>query len=131
MPLLNLFLDDLALCTPTELQQAIINLARSGVEEKFRLDFKEKWEPDKQCPDIVAFANSYGGLLVLGVTNDRLNFPGIQAPAKSDLKTQLASTIATRISPVPIFEVHTSPSPNNPDCALVVITGPMHRILMR
>jgi predicted HTH transcriptional regulator len=99
----NLFMDDLTLWSQAELQEAILDLARSGIEEKFRLDFKEKWEPDKQCPDIVAFANSYGGLLVLGVTNDRLGFPGVQPPSKSDLKTQLASVIATRISPVPLF----------------------------
>src|SRR5258707_16515 len=107
MALSNLFSDDLTSCQPAELQQAIMNLAQSGVEEKFRLDFKEKWEPDKQCPDIVAFANSYGGLLVLGVTDDRQSFPGIPVPSKSDLKTQLASVIATRINPVPLFEVHT------------------------
>ena len=66
---LNLFVDDLTASDPVGLQQAIVNFAQTGIEEKFRLDFKEKWEPDKQCPDIVAFANSYGGLLILG---DRL-----------------------------------------------------------
>jgi predicted HTH transcriptional regulator len=117
----NLFLDDLTTCGPVELQQALINLAQSGVEEKVRLDFKEKWEPDKQCPDLVAFANSYGGLLILGVTDDRNGFLGVQLPAKSDLKTHIASIIATRISPVPLFEVHTCHSPTNPACALALI----------
>ncbi|MGD0014746.1 MAG: ATP-binding protein [Bryobacteraceae bacterium] len=131
MPLPNLFLDDLTLCEPVELRQAIINLAQSGVEEKFRLDFKERWEADKQCPDIVAFANSYGGLLVLGVTDDRQGFPGIPVPPKSDLKTQLASVIATRISPVPVFEVHTCPSPNNAGYALALIrVSPQPKIHM-
>jgi len=51
----NLFLDDLASFPLEEIQQAIVGLARSGVEENFRLDFKERWEPDKQCPDIVAY----------------------------------------------------------------------------
>jgi hypothetical protein len=121
MPLPNLFLDDLTLCPPAELQQGIVSLARSGVEEKFRLDFKERWDPDKQCPDIVAFANTYGGLLALGVANDRSSFPGIETPPQSDLKTQIASVIATRINPVPIFEVHTCPAPGDPDHALALI----------
>jgi hypothetical protein len=93
MRAINLFVDDLVSCTPAELEAAIIGLAQSGIEEKFRLDFKEKWEPDKQCPDIVGFANSYGGVLILGVADDRRAFPGIPQPPKSDLKTQLASVI--------------------------------------
>jgi hypothetical protein len=121
MPLQNLFVADLTTCTPKELQQSIVSLALTGIEENFRLDFKEKWNPDKQCPDIAAFANSYGGLLILGVADDRRSFPGISVPQNSDLKTQLASTIATRISPVPVFEIHTCPTPNDPKCALVLI----------
>src|ERR1700733_9549704 len=117
----NLFLDDLTTCAPSDLQKAIVSLAQSGVEEKFRLDFKETWEPDKQCPDIVAFANSYGGLLILGVANDRKSLPGIPVLSNSDLKTQIASTIATRISPVPLFEVHTCESSTNASSALAVI----------
>src|ERR1035441_9295445 len=101
----NLFVDDLTSRTPVELQQAIISLAQSGIEENFRLDFKEKWEPGNHCPSIAAFANSYGGLLLLGVTDDRQSFPGIPVPAKSDLKTQLASVIASRISPLPVIEI--------------------------
>jgi len=119
--IINLFADDLTAATPAELTQAIVQLAQAGVEEKFRLDFKETWEPDKQCPDIAAFANSYGGLLILGVSNDRLRFPGIASPKNSDLKTQVASVIATRITPVPIFEVHTCPAPENGANYLIAI----------
>jgi predicted HTH transcriptional regulator len=72
----NLFSEDLTNVTPSDLAEAIRKLAASGVEEKLRLDFKEKWDADKQIPDIVAFANSYGGLLVLGVSDDRQRFPG-------------------------------------------------------
>src|SRR5690348_8942593 len=102
----NLFTDDLTNVPPSDVEQAVVKLAASGVEEKFRLDFKEKWEPEKQVPDVAAFANSYGGLLVVGVSDDRQRFPGTPAPKNSDLKTQISSQIATRVSPVPIFEVH-------------------------
>jgi len=121
MPIGNLFIDDLTTATQADLAQAVVTLARSGVEEKFRLDFKETWAPEKQCPDVVAMANSYGGLLILGVSDDRQRFPGIVRPANSDLKTQVASTIAARIAPIPIFEVHTCPAPDDRTKALAVI----------
>jgi hypothetical protein len=31
----NLFMDDLTLCSQAELQKAVVDLAQSGVEEKF------------------------------------------------------------------------------------------------
>jgi len=121
MPISNLFTNDLDSATPAELALAIMQLARSGIEEKFRLDFKETWEPDKQCPDVAAMANCYGGLLIIGVSDDRQRLPGIVPPRNSDTKTQVSSTIATRIAPVPIFEVHTCPAPDDTDNVLVAI----------
>jgi hypothetical protein len=117
----NLFVDDLTSVTPADLQRAIVQLAKSGVEEKFRLDFKQKWDAENQCPDVAALANSYGGLLVIGATDDRQHFPGTIAPKNSDLKTQISSQIATRISPVPQFEVHTCPAPDDRNNLLAVI----------
>ena len=131
MPIENLFMDDLPAATPADLEKAIVQLAKSGVEEKFRLDFKELWQPDKQCPDIVALANSYGGLLIVGVSDDRQRLPGTPPPTNSDLKTQISSTIASRISPVPLFEVHTCPASQNPPNVLVVIrVAPQPRVYM-
>lgn len=121
MAIQNLFSDDLTTVTPPDLEQAIVQLSRSEVEEKFRLDFKEIWNADKQCPDVAALANTYGGLLVVGVSDDRQRFPGTPPPKNSDLKTQISSQIATRISPVPIFEVHTCPAPDDRNNLLVVI----------
>jgi hypothetical protein len=86
MQINTLFVDDLTNTTPPDLEHAIVQLAKSGVEEKFRLDFKEIWDADKQCPDVAALANSYGGLLVIGVSNDRQRFPGTVPPKNSDLK---------------------------------------------
>jgi|SRR5208283_873165 len=121
MAIENLFTDDLTRVTDKELEEAIVQLARSGVEEGFRLDFKELWNPDKQVPDVAALANSYGGLIIIGVSDDRQRFPGATPPKNSDLKTQISSTIASRISPVPIFEVRTCPAPANPTNELVII----------
>lgn len=104
-----------------------MHLAQSGVEESFRLDFKQQWEPEKLCPSVGAMANSYGGLLVLGVSDDRRKFLGVIPPKNSDLKTQISSVIAARFAPVPLFEVHTCPAPrdpaapNDPATLLVVI----------
>jgi hypothetical protein len=121
MPIDNLFINDLTLTTPTELADAMVSLARSGIEEKFRLDFKAIWQPERQCTDIAAFANSYGGLVVIGVSDDRQLFHGTPSPKNSDLKTQISSVIAARIAPVPMFEVHTCPAPDNAANRLVLI----------
>jgi hypothetical protein len=117
----NLFEDDLTCVTPDELRVAIVGLAQAGIEEKFRLDFKETWDQEKRVQDVAAFANTYGGLLIFGVSDDRQRFPGIAGPRNSDLKTQVSSTIASRISPPPLFEVHTCPASTGSSNFLVVV----------
>jgi hypothetical protein len=117
----NLFEDDLTSLTPDELRTAIVGLAQAGIEEKFRLDFKSTWDPQKNVQDVAAFANTYGGLLILGVADDRESFPGIPGPRNSDLKTQLSSIIASRISPPPLFEIHSCPASASSSDFLVVI----------
>lgn len=63
------------------------------------------------------------------MSDDRKRLPGTPPPKNSDLKKQISSTIASRISPVPLFEVHTCPVSENPQNVLAVIrVAPQPRV---
>ncbi len=84
----------------------VSNFVGIGQEEGTRLDYKDQVPQD--LGDVVAaFANTYGGLIVLGVskrTKTPTTIPGI--PKKqADLKTQLTSKIVDTVYPRPLFEV--------------------------
>ena len=77
-----------------------------GQEEGTRLDYKDQVPQD--LGDVVAaFANTYGGLIVLGVSKTNkmpTTIPGI--PKKqADLKTLLTNKIVDTVYPRPLFEV--------------------------
>lgn len=77
-----------------------------GQEEGTRLDYKDQVPQD--LGDVVAaFANTYGGLIVLGVSKTNktpTTIPGI-LKKQADLKTQLTSKIVDTVYPRPLFEV--------------------------
>jgi hypothetical protein len=89
--------------------------------EGWTLDFKEQWA-DEMLRHVVAFANTFGGLLILGVSEESgkpKDIVGIQT--KSELKTRIASSIAANVSPTPSFAIAEGGHPHQPGRCLVVI----------
>ena len=73
--------------------------------EGWTLDFKERWS-DEMLKHAAAFANTFGGLLLVGVSEKDgkpQEIVGVQL--RSELKTQIASSIAANISPTPSFGI--------------------------
>jgi Schlafen, AlbA_2 len=89
--------------------------------EGYLLDFKQDWS-DGTLRTIAAFANTFGGLLIVGVSENDARpetIVGIDCPG--ELKIRLASSIASNIAPCPVFEIGECSLPNEPDRKVCVI----------
>jgi predicted HTH transcriptional regulator len=107
----NLFTDDLNSLSGSEIYAAIEELLCLSDPESERLcegwtlDFKEQWSDD-MLKHAAAFANTFGGLLLVGVSEKGgkpQDIVGVHL--RSELKTQIASSISANISPTPSFGI--------------------------
>lgn len=79
--------------------------------EDTRLDYKlalEDGKPKSWLKSVSAFANSHGGHILFGVTNDTHIAVGLQDPQAD--ASRIAELISGRISPAPRYELSTFPS---------------------
>jgi hypothetical protein len=85
--------------------------ADSRPREGVRIDFKENI-PDWLGEIVAAYANTYGGLVVLGVAEVQ-GIPqkrdGLHPKGRGDLKTQIANLICSTVQPRPRFEIGVVP----------------------
>ncbi len=109
----SLYKCDLSTISEPELYEALKSFLRLDEPPEVRpgegylLDFTQKWD-DSALQTVAAFANAFGGLLVVGVTD--LNgkpekLLGFSAKGTGEIKTQIASSIATNLVPAPFFEI--------------------------
>jgi hypothetical protein len=84
-------------------------------------EFTEKWS-EKSLRVVAGFANTFGGIILIGVSEDggRAN-DLVGEDSKGELRTRLASSIASSISPTPSFEIAECTLPDQPDRRLAVI----------
>ncbi len=93
-------------------------------KEGVRLDFKKEIS-DKIGDTVTAFANTYGGLIILGVKSDKnkQNIPveisGIQGT--KDIKPTIVNKILSTVYPRPSFSVGVAIHDEKPDHVVVVI----------
>lgn len=107
----DLFKDDFSRLSDVELFQAIAAFTRVSEpiqvrpRESFVLDFKSEWGDRALCT-VAAFAHTFGGLLVIGVSEkDAQPDQLVGVESAGELKTSIASSIATNISPTPSYEI--------------------------
>lgn len=89
--------------------------------ESFVLDFKEDWS-DGALHTVDGFAHTFGGLLIVGVSeiNGQPDaMVGVESPG--ELKTRIASSIATNISPTPPYDIAECNHPTAPGRKLAVV----------
>jgi len=96
--------------------------------EGWRHDYTSQWD-DSSLKTVAAFANTFGGLLIVGVKKSQKDiaceFPGVES--SSEYKTRIASSIAANISPVPSFNISECNLPgtqNRRFCVIRVRPGP-------
>lgn len=104
--MIDLFTVQLSSLGNDELHSAIAEFAQAQPNESNRHDFKSVWTSDS-VKDVAAFANTFGGLLIIGAGKGqgdlRANLVGVTS--SSELTTGIASAIATNISPTPSYDI--------------------------
>src|SRR5438128_7718417 len=110
---IDLIKDDLGKVSGTDLYFAVesftgVQAAPSDrAQEGYQLDFKEQWG-DGALQTVAAFANTFGGLLLIGFSEsggraDKI--VGVPVAAGKEIKTAIASAIASNVSPTPAYEI--------------------------
>jgi len=89
--------------------------------EGYSVDFKEEWG-DKSLRVIASFANTFGGIIVVGVSelSGRAN-EIIGVTTRAELKTKIAGSISVNISPIPAYDIAECGLPGDSSKRLAVI----------
>lgn len=91
------------------------------MQESYTVDFKEKWNDDA-IRVVAAFANTFGGLLFVGVAEDfgkPKDIVGEQSG--SELTTRIAGAISASITPTPSYDIAECEVPGKPSQRVAVI----------
>jgi hypothetical protein len=104
--MIDLFTADLDRLGNDDLYNAIAEFARVLPNESNRHDFKLQWTSDT-VQDVAAFANTFGGLLFIGIEKGQND---VQATLRgvastSELTTGIAMAISTNVSPTPVYDI--------------------------
>jgi len=111
MSAVDLYQDDFSRLSDAAILQAVEAFTRIAEppehrpREGFVLDFKEIWN-EGALHTVAGFAHAFGGLLIVGVS-DSGGLPDkiVGVESCGELKTTIASSIATNISPTPRYEI--------------------------
>lgn len=121
----NLFTDDLSQLTLIDVEQFLNLKAPVGlrVMEGPRLDFKQD-VPQDLGRDVAGLANTYGGILLVGVEKDKVkkntpsSLPGTDLG--NDPRARLTDRILASVHPRPDFEIQPIAT-SNPQMSLAII----------
>jgi Putative DNA-binding domain len=118
----DLFFDDLNTLTNDQRYSAIADFAQAQPMEGNRHDFKRNWTSDT-IKDVAALANTFGGLLIIGVEKNQSDHTAklVGVTSNSELTTGMASAIASNISPTPSYDIMECHQPNEPTLRFCVI----------
>ncbi len=124
---LDLYRDDLNRASGAELYSAIESFCRvsepidNRPQESYLLDFKQDWG-EKSLRTVASFANTFGGLLFVGISEENAKPKEIIGiPSNSEIKTQIASSIASNISPTPPYDIAECSLPSEPAKRLCIV----------
>ena len=82
------------------------------VHEGWYVEYKSKMvKPSDIAKAVSAFANTYGGWLFIGITEDSKGknvageYPGVPIKEKDQIRSQFRSALATNVNPTPYYEL--------------------------
>jgi hypothetical protein len=90
-------------------------------QETYVVDFKQEWG-EKSLRVVAGFANTFGGVIVIGVSENAGRAAQIiGVPSNKEITTQIASSIASNITPTPDYDIAECAIPSDPSKRLAVI----------
>ena len=111
----DLLTADLSALSNDEIYANIVAFASAQPTEGWRHDYTETWDDDSALTKVAAFANTFGGILLVGVRkgkNDTVcHMLGVAS--SSEYKTRVASSIGANLSPTPFYEIFECHSPSD------------------
>jgi hypothetical protein len=118
----DLFSDDLDRYDNNAKYAALEEFCSARINEGWRLDYAEVWE-DRELEKVAAFANTFGGVLIVGVKKDKRDAEPILVGVRSaaEYKTKIAGSIAANISPVPSYYLYECHKPDQSDLKFCVV----------
>jgi len=98
-------------------------------QETYVVDFKQEWG-EKALRVVAGFANTFGGVIVIGVSENAGRADQIiGVPSNKEITTQIASSIASNITPTPDYDIAECSIPADPSKRLAVIrVRPRNRV---
>lgn len=120
----DLFSEDLDKYDNAGKYSALVQFCAARLNEGWRLDYTKEWD-DRALEKVASFANTFGGVLIIGVKKDKSDPEPllIGVNCATEYKTRVASSIAANISPVPsyyVYECHKPGEPNSKFCVVQV-----------
>jgi hypothetical protein len=122
--MIDLYKDDLNKVEGKVLYSALLSFMRLDAPpsdrppEGWQLDFKREWSDYRALQAVAGFANTFGGILIIGIDPDPTDpsRPGkvVQTNVTHEVKLQIASNIASNISPIPPYEIAECSDPADP-----------------
>jgi hypothetical protein len=101
----NLLAGDLNGLTNDELYSAVEEFAVAQPVEGWRHDYTELWDDESGLKNVAAFANTFGGTLIVGVKKDKRDsacqIVGISSTF--EYKTKIAHSISANVFPTPPY----------------------------
>lgn len=98
-------------------------LKNEQIEEGYTIEYKAEWNKDLTdkhlCKTIASFANSSGGWLFVGISNDG-SIKGIKKQ-KFDFSQQIGNLLAAHTSPIPVFDCRFIKSLTDSETGVLVI----------
>ena len=122
MPI-DLFNADLEGQSNDDRYAALAEFAATLPSEGWRHDYTASWDDDSGLTKVAAFANSFGGILIIGVRKSKTD-PTCQligVASSAEYKTKIASSIAGNISPTPSYEIFECHPPNDPSLRFCIV----------
>src|SRR5258708_6913705 len=118
----DLFSEDLDKYDNAGKYAAIEQFCSARINEGWQLDYAVTWD-DRALEKVAAFANTFGGVLIIGVKKDKGDTEPLLTFVNSavEYKTRIASSIAANISPVPSYYVYECYKPGEPSSRLCVV----------